>query len=142
MTCREKVQCERPEAIDTFAIGGVGGCPTDYSVPGLCHVDGKMCGHLISEETCTKCWDQQIPETENIEKESKNMRKTKAELEQELIDKQTEILNLNKELDNLNRYNKYEEIGNELHAMMEAMINSGFTRDEAFQMLHKMIPSM
>lgn len=135
MTARERVQQERPCAFVLTPMllveSMVARATTAYLglVNGLCQCD------LITKNGCTSCWNQQIPETENIEKESKNMKKTKAELEQELIEKQTEILNLNKELDNLNRYKKYEDCANELKGALDAMMDAGFTRTEAMSIL-------
>lgn len=62
MTCREKLKKEYPKNIDHRHYGGCVGCPDHYGYlgrPEFCTQDG---GYL---EKCTKCWDREIPETED-----------------------------------------------------------------------------
>ena len=67
--------------------------------------------------------------------------KTKAELLEELDELKVELANKEKEIKDLERYKKYEEAADEMKAMHDAMMNSGFTNEQAFQMLMVMIPA-
>ena len=64
MTCREKLKIEHPEKITKKSYGGCGGCPGSYGYldnPNYC--PGKT-GKNTFEDSCTKCWDREIPELE------------------------------------------------------------------------------
>lgn len=67
MTCREKLKQEHPEHINPQSLGGCDYCPDTYKYldkPEWCDgpVDDK-------NERCTKCWDREIPGTdEDIQK--------------------------------------------------------------------------
>lgn len=54
MTCREKLQIEHPECINSSCFGGCIDCPYTYGY--LPKPDQCVC----SEESCSKCWDQEI----------------------------------------------------------------------------------
>lgn len=107
-------------------------CPQPYKSPAGCP-DGLK--PLID---CKECWNREIPETENNEREETKMettattRKTKAELLQDIAE-------LKKEVEKLDRYKKYEEAANEIAAMCESFVTAGFTREEAFKMTTVMI---
>lgn len=61
MTCREKMAKEHPKNVGFNWAGGCKGCPDDYGYlpkPEYC-----IC---IDDFRCTKCWDREIPETEEI----------------------------------------------------------------------------
>ncbi len=63
MKCREKLKMEKPEKVCKGYVGGCIGCPSDYgylSNPDYCR---NSCG--LSEERCNKCWDREIPGTED-----------------------------------------------------------------------------
>lgn len=61
MTCREKLEREHPEKISSDYYGGCLGCPSDYHYL----LDPDSCdGHGNSDDVCTKCWDREIPGTE------------------------------------------------------------------------------
>ena len=61
MTCREKLKSEYPEDVDPDCIGGCCGCPSDHEyLPDPAH-----CQRGHDKEECTRCWDREIPETEN-----------------------------------------------------------------------------
>lgn len=68
MTFREKLGKEHPHAIHPMFYGGCKGCPMGYGYtdkkPDYC-----ICG---SKEECTKCWDREIPETEEEKKPEVN----------------------------------------------------------------------
>lgn len=73
MTFREKLRKEHPERINEDRLGGCEGCPYGYgyekSIEEICK---------ISEEECRKCWDREIPGTEDKEM-------TKADLKDGMI---------------------------------------------------------
>lgn len=58
MTCREMLAKSMPWKVDDTRDGGCFGCPSNYgylSDPCWCNEDN---------ETCTKCWDREVPESE------------------------------------------------------------------------------
>ena len=59
-TCRERLQREYPDKVDTMFAGGCLGCPTDYGyIPEekiLC--SGNNPHHVCSGLRCSLCWDQ------------------------------------------------------------------------------------
>lgn len=58
MTFREKLAKEHPDCINEIFMGGAKYCPYKYGY----EEQPKDCtGHL-----CSKCWDREIPETEEI----------------------------------------------------------------------------
>lgn len=59
MTYREKLQKEHPERIDEDSLGGCYACPYEY---GYEKKKEEIC--KVSEEECRKCWDREIPGTE------------------------------------------------------------------------------
>lgn len=64
MTCREKLRRERPDAIVSVAPGGCKGCPQHYGYlppPGICIAAH---GGNANPQICTRCWDREIPESE------------------------------------------------------------------------------
>ena len=58
MTCREKLKIEYPNKINRDYCGGCYGCPDEYD-----YLD-KPLGCRCNSDTCTKCWDREIPGTE------------------------------------------------------------------------------
>lgn len=95
-----------------------------------------------NELSCRECWNREIPE-ENIEEKGETKmattRKTKDELMQELVEKNAEIGCLKRQIASLERYKQYDEAANELKAMHDSFINSGFSRDEATRFMLKLI---
>lgn len=143
MTCREKLQLEHPEFVSDFYDGGCSGCPHEYGylpIPDGCGSGGW------DGITCTACWDREIPETENnIKKENKTMansKMTKAELLEEIKIAEEHIHNMEGQLKNLEKYKQYEEAADELKAMHTALMNSGFTNEQAFDLLKTTMQSM
>ena len=61
--------------------------------------------------------------------------KTKSDLLAEIETKNEEIKNLKEEVKKLERYKQYEAMTDELAAMRESFVNSGFTKTEAFEMV-------
>lgn len=61
--------------------------------------------------------------------------KTKAELMEEIKAKNQEIANLKSEVEKLDRYKKYEELTNELAAIRDSFVKSGFSESEAYDMV-------
>lgn len=59
MTYREWLAENRPRMINPTCMGGCGGCPGHY-IPGApLH---ENCGADATHDSCTPCWDQEIPE--------------------------------------------------------------------------------
>ena len=92
---------------------------------------------------CEQCYDREVPEKYLTEEEkmptATTTRKTKAEILEELENKNAEIADLKKELNDLERYKQYEESADELAAMKNALVNSGFSNDQAFQLIIEFI---
>lgn len=67
MTCREKLKIEYPDKISEYGIGGCLGCPSIYGyLP-----DPEYCIYSCNRGICTKCWDREIPGTEETKEEVK-----------------------------------------------------------------------
>lgn len=64
-----------------------------------------------------------------------SVKKTKAELIEELEARKEEIKVLNTRIETFERYEKYEEMGDELKAVYDAYVHAGFSEDQAFQLL-------
>lgn len=139
MTCREKLQLEYPDRIGDQWEGGCCGCPS-------------MRGYLDDppEEWCKKircaeCWDREIPETENTKKENKTMansKMTKAELLEEIEIANDHIHQMETQLKNLEKYKQYEDMANEMKALHTAFMNSGFSDEQAFDMVKMLIQTV
>ena len=141
MTCKEKLKLDRPDLSDigVWHIVNVA-CPSDDVYRYMC--DPEWCRDMTIPGRCSKCWDREIPETETIENneeikemENKTTKKTKAEL-------LNEIAALKKEVENLDKYRQYEQVADELAAMRDALMNKGFTREEAIQFIFNAMNSM
>lgn len=65
--------------------------------------------------------------------------KTKTELLEEIEAKNKEIKDLKVEVEKLERYKKYEDMADEIAAMREAFVNSGFSKSEAYDMTKSML---
>lgn len=127
MTFLEKFLAEHPDKTASHALTD---CPHRLGYEGAEIEIGCIHGAL----TCADCWNREMPETKNTEKENENM-STKQDFkptEEELLEK---IRRLNKDLDRLNRYKKYEDCANELKAALDAMMDAGFTREEAMSII-------
>ena len=62
MTFREKLMLERPQDVNSVYEGGCCGCPCTY---GYEMVENSPCpGDGGDDDTCTMCWDREIPGTE------------------------------------------------------------------------------
>ena len=59
MTYREKLQKEHPGCINEYSLGGCDGCPYEYEYE---KKKEEICE--VSDEKCRKCWDREIPGTE------------------------------------------------------------------------------
>lgn len=60
---------------------------------------------------------------------------TKAELLEEIDKKNKEIKELNQEVEKLERYKIYDNTSNEIKAVHDSFVNSGFTDKQAFELL-------
>ena len=147
MTCREKLQLEHPEFVGDFYDAGCNGCPHHYGylpIPDGCGSGGW------DGITCTACWDREIPETENIKKENDIMpiesvnrnRMTKAQLLEEIKIAEEHIHNMEDQLKNLEKYKQYEDMANEMKALHTAFMNSGFSDEQAFDMVKMLIQTV
>jgi len=87
MTCRERLKIEHPEYVNERYPGGCKGCPHEYRYldrPEYCIIASG-----VDNERCTKCWDREIPGTEETKEKDMhyadyNYLKTKSY--EELID--------------------------------------------------------
>lgn len=139
MTFREKLRREHPELRSTSVMAV--GCPHHYGYEtkdGCSVYDGKAC-------SCAECWDREIPGTENIKKENDIMpvnainadtrKMTKADMIKEIEYAHNHIREMESQLKNLERYKQYENAADELKALHTAFMNSGFTNEQAFDLL-------
>ena len=67
---------------------------------------------------------------------------TKTELIEEIEAARTHIEAMEGQLKNLEKYKQYEEAADELKAMHTALMNSGFTNEQAFDLLKTTMQSM
>lgn len=125
MTFLEKFLQDHPGKGEDWAMCG---CPCDFGYEP--EIDCCVGVHT----SCWKCWHREMPETENIEKENEDMavKQDYKPTKEELL---AEINSLNKQLSNLNKYKKYEDCANELKAALDAMMDAGFTREEAMSII-------
>jgi lipid A disaccharide synthetase len=65
--------------------------------------------------------------------------KTKAELLEEITQKNSEIENLKKEIAILDKYKQYKDMADEFKAMHTALEVSGFTSEQAFDLLKDLL---
>lgn len=165
MTCREKLAMEHPDCVgQSYYIGGCHGCPHDYGYldkPDYCNAYSGDCTACWDREIpgtepltyeytstpigkVTELTTNDNGVTAKIElnnEKEKNMattKKTKAELEKELENIKESKAELEKELKNLEKYKQYEECADELKALHTAFINSGFSDEQAFDLLKMM----
>lgn len=61
---------------------------------------------------------------------------------QEIEEKEQELEELRKEIKDLERYKSYEDVADEIKAMHTAFMNSGFSDDQAFALLNKIMDTM
>ena len=139
MTCREKLKQMHPEwyedQLDTFTRSY---CPWEV---GIDYPPEKVC----RDSRCSECWNTEIPETENIKKENEVMnpnKMTKAQMIEEIENARGHIYKMESQLKNLERYKQYEDAADELKALHTAFMNSGFTNEQAFDLLKTMTQSM
>lgn len=139
MTCREKLKLKNPEFTDNQLSNLTRGyCPWEM---GIDYPPEKVCRN----SRCSECWDTEIDETENIKKENETMansKMTKAELLEEIEIAHNHIQQMETQLKNLEKYKQYEEASDELKAMHTALMNSGFTNEQAFDLLKTTMQSM
>lgn len=133
MTCLEKLKQEKREVI-LAEDGYPDSCPSAYG-----YLDDPDDWCLCSK--CVECWDREIPETETIiKKEKENMpisvtKMTKAQLIEEIQHANEHVSELEKELKNMEKYKQYEDCADEIKAMHTAFMNSGFTDEQAFELI-------
>lgn len=65
--------------------------------------------------------------------------KTKTELLEEIKAKNNEIESLKNEVKKLERFKQYEEMTDEVAAVRDSFVNSGFTKTEAFEITKALI---
>jgi hypothetical protein len=142
MTCLEKYLQIHPgvDAEDVY----IGSCPfwdnlTDSDKPDYC---GKC------DDDCERCWNREIPGTE-VEKENEKMpvnaikpdsrEMTKEQMLMEIKNAHATIHEMEDRLKNLERYKQCEEMADELKAVHTAFMNSGFSDEQAYDMLKILI---
>jgi vacuolar-type H+-ATPase subunit I/STV1 len=65
--------------------------------------------------------------------------KTKAELLEEIKTKNEEIQTLNDKIKKLERFKQYEVMTDEVAVLRDSFVNSGFTKEEAFELVKNII---
>lgn len=141
MTCKEKLMEEYAHLpAETIREILENECPCHYG-----YSEGHPdCSILANDSLCADCWDQEITE-EKKEKENNTMattKKTKEQLIEELEAAKNNIYELKKQLDNLERYKQYEDCADEIKAIHTAFMNSGFTNDQAFDLIKTAMQSV
>lgn len=63
------------------------------------------------------------------------MAKTKIDLQEEIRLKNEEIELLKKRVETLKKYEKYEDMADEMKAMHDSFLNAGFSDQQAFELL-------
>lgn len=143
MTCKEKLMLDRPDLVDEKYSGGCCGCP---SMRGYLR-DPEGCGtRHMSEDDCRRCWDREIPET-IIKKEKDVMpisvsKMTKAQMVEEIECAHEHIREMEAKLEDLQKYEKYKDAADEIKAIHTALMDSGFTNEQAFDLLKTTMQSM
>jgi hypothetical protein len=149
MTCREKLKIEHPEKVNDNCYGGCYGCPYDYGY--LTRPEYCNCGS--AESVCIKCWDREIPGTAKENGDSRlidELTKENEDLRIKLRETQTKL----EEKEYLQKYESNDEHCNNISAKLseahrkqieakakdyrmkfDALINQGFTEDQAMQFL-------
>lgn len=64
---------------------------------------------------------------------------TKEDLLKIIKEKERDIASLHAEIDKLEKYRVHQEAADEMKAMHTAFMNSGFSNEQAFQLVHKML---
>ena len=65
MTFRERLKMEHPECVGRRFFGGAKGCPIHYKY------EQKKDERICRKADCKKCWNREMPETENAESRRK-----------------------------------------------------------------------
>lgn len=129
MTFAEKARKKRPELCNLELGYPANDCPHHFGfekepAPGVC-----------SKLSCQQCWNREIPEEAHEapveEAKPKTTKKTKAQL-------LAEIGSLKEEVARLERYSQYENAANEMYALKTALVNSGFTEEQAFALIKEL----
>ena len=141
MTCFEKLKLERREFTENQIYDMTRSyCPFEL---GIDYPPEKVCRH----SRCRECWNTEIPET-IIKKENDIMpthaitpttKMTKAELVKEIHHAHEHIQEMEAQIKNLERYKQYEDMANEMKAMHTAFMNSGFSDEQAFEMMKMLV---
>lgn len=133
MTCREKLKIEHPECVNNIYKGGCKKCPSDYgyskNVPDLCDD-----GNAICAEVCRKCWDSEL--VEKSEPEPLN----NLENYEELDKLKTALSEAEKSVYNTcgvpeERLTMYRVTATELWHKYRALVDAGFTEDQAMSLI-------
>lgn len=101
----------------------------------LCGITGATISDSCVYDADAKC----TCFTQKEEKKVATTRKTKDELMTELEAKENEIKELKEDLKKLEKYKQYEDMANEMKAMHDAFMNSGFSDEQAFALVNNMI---
>ena len=101
-------------------------------------IDCTHVGTDIYKQPCISCFAHS--KFEPKEKEKKTMsNKTRAELLDLIDEKDAEIKDLKEEIKNLEKYEKYKEVADEMKAIHMAMVDTGFTEEQAFELMKTLI---
>ena len=135
MTCFEKLRQDRPDLNETQLSNMMRSyCPFEM---GINYPPSAFC----KDSMCSTCWNTEIPETK-IKKENDIMtptKMTKAELVEEIHHAHEHIQKMEAQIKNLERYKQYENMADEMKAMHTAFMNSGFSDDQAYDLMKTLI---
>lgn len=121
MTFREKFYADTKNR-------NVFGCPKEHG-----YEEDFDCSGV----NCYECWDREMPETKNdILKGETKMEGTTRKTKKELLE---EIAELKKEVERMDRYKAYDAGADDIKAMYDIYISKGFTEEQAFKLVEKMI---
>lgn len=110
---------------------------------------GKGTIRKIGVSFCPRCggWgDLRLEQMRELKGEKDMAKKKELTVEetllQEIKEKEQELKELREEVKNLERYKQYEEAADELKAMHTAFMNSGFSDDQAFALVNKIMDTV
>lgn len=131
MTCLEKYMQEHPnvpkERILTVYCPNGTGMMYEMDEP-------EYCPQENGTPECVKCWNREFIDTKPVNEE-RNIPMTKEQMLEEIEKANATIHEMENRLKNLERYKAYEDMADEMKAMHTAFMNSGFSDEQAYDLM-------
>lgn len=123
-TCRQRLQREHPEKINSYAGGGCVGCPDDYGYIKGAFVTGPRClKDKNNRVSCFNCWDRPVEKTlSDLYEDSIKAMRAYGSTDGEPMPPEVA------------RKEKYEDAALECKALFDAMKDAGFDEHKAFML--------